>query len=162
MLAFRRRCAQTAHISLRSFNFQRARGQNIPRRQFPSVPRTALSSVFALVASATAAPVPLPSPSGVVFVSVRRYLRRHAQTRKREKAPAVAFSLLFPIYLQNLMVGEMLTNWSAPFRQLSFARKAGPTPKPPDSAPASRPAPPKAPPGSPHRPESRSSRPFAP
>ena len=89
MQTVRRRCAQTAHISLHVHQCQRARGQNKPRRQSPSVPRTALPSEipnFRIVVALLSHRFVFASVRHRrCFASVRRYLRRPAGSRKRKK-----------------------------------------------------------------------------
>jgi hypothetical protein len=76
MLDVRRRCAQTARISLLYQQSQRAiLRQNFTRRQFPSVSPLDLSSDFPVVSGC----------HRHVSASVSGYLRRGVPTRKREK-----------------------------------------------------------------------------
>ncbi|MES2667736.1 MAG: hypothetical protein V4712_16740, partial [Pseudomonadota bacterium] len=111
-------CAQTAHISLhhssnvkeRSFRqkFQGALGSSASSKalssDFPDRPGCFRCRFF-------------PSPS--LFHFGKAVFRPHRQKPQEEKTPKITFSSQTPIILQNLGVGEILTNWPARFAQLS-------------------------------------------
>ena len=84
MLRLRRRCAQTARISLHVPSCQRAQPSDKKRamRQIPGVSPRALPSDFPNLSSNLAA---ASVRHRRVSASVRRYLRTNAKTRKRKK-----------------------------------------------------------------------------
>jgi hypothetical protein len=82
MLRVRRRCAQTAHISLQFHTFQRARTKQSADPNFGPICRR-ISSYSVQPSQAASRSVPLHRC--VVSSSVRRYLGPHDKTRKRKK-----------------------------------------------------------------------------
>jgi hypothetical protein len=82
MLRVRRRCAQTAHISLQIHQFQRAQTQNTQQTR-----TSGLSAVvYPIIPCCRLRPPPVPFRRfRVVSSSVRRYLGPLNKTRKRKK-----------------------------------------------------------------------------
>jgi hypothetical protein len=84
MPRFRRRCAQTAHISLHSFNFQRAKTQNKQHTRTSGV--SAVVHPVILSGAFQPGPASVPPHRCVASSSVRRYLGKASGSRKKKKA----------------------------------------------------------------------------
>ena len=128
MLAFRRRCAQTAHISLHSSYFQRAQTQNQPDRQSLGASRNLASRFFRTSVRRLRFVLRCYRLASVTVWRRLRFgeavFRPQCKNPQEEKTPAVTFFSFFPIFQRNPMVGEILTIWSYLLAQLSFAAAA--------------------------------------
>ena len=121
MQTVKRRCAQTAHISLHSFNFQRARTQNKQHTRTSGVLPSCIQNFVTSVS--TRAPF-RPSASLRLFVFGEALSREGCRCPQEGKTPVVVFFLHFLIYSQNLGVGGIFTIKHPRLAQDSFCAAA--------------------------------------